>query len=239
MTSRDDRDLEAELLALGDLLDVPAPPPAETAAAVRARLERPEPEPRPAGRVPARRRWGLIAVIVAVVLALAAAATIWVVRSTGVEIRVGDPGRTPTATASLPAEREATLEEARRVAPFPLRLPAELGPPARVRVAEWGRIVTMTWPDGVRLDQFAGGISPMFLKRMGGADWPEELVIGGGSGWWIAKPHVLSYLTRQDGREVPLRVADATLVWGEGEVGHRLEGVKDRDRALEVARSLR
>lgn len=45
MTSPDD-DLEAELLALGASLDVPAPDPADTAAAVRARLETAAQEPR-------------------------------------------------------------------------------------------------------------------------------------------------------------------------------------------------
>lgn len=47
MTSPDD--LEARLLALGESLDVPAPPPAEVARAVRARLEsRPAPDRDPA-----------------------------------------------------------------------------------------------------------------------------------------------------------------------------------------------
>ncbi|MEU8384379.1 hypothetical protein [Streptosporangium sp. NPDC048865] len=39
MTSPDD--LEAQLLALGESLDVPSPPPADVARAVRARLESP------------------------------------------------------------------------------------------------------------------------------------------------------------------------------------------------------
>ncbi|TMR95665.1 hypothetical protein EJK15_27710, partial [Nonomuraea basaltis] len=46
MSSREPFDeLEAELLALGDLIDVPSPPPAEMAAAVRARLEATAPAP--------------------------------------------------------------------------------------------------------------------------------------------------------------------------------------------------
>ncbi|MER5419258.1 hypothetical protein [Streptosporangium roseum] len=70
MTSPDD--LEARLLALGESLDVPAPPPAEVARAVRARLESlPAPDrdlaPAPDGpssrrpdglpRTPVRRAW--------------------------------------------------------------------------------------------------------------------------------------------------------------------------------------
>ncbi|SDM53229.1 hypothetical protein [Nonomuraea jiangxiensis] len=46
-------DLEAELLALGDLLDVPSPPPADVAAAVRARLESAPGESAPGAASPA------------------------------------------------------------------------------------------------------------------------------------------------------------------------------------------
>ncbi|WP_084964784.1 hypothetical protein [Thermoactinospora rubra] len=241
MTSRDfhDDDLEAELLALGDSLEVPSPPPAEVAAAVRARLESPDPahdraRPRPA--VP-RRRWRLVAVIAVVVLALTAAALTWVLRAGGVELRIGEPAPTPSVTRPIPGEGRVTLEEARRAAPFPVRVPAALGEPAEVRLSDNGRIVSMLWPGGVRLDQFDGGLHPLFLKRLD--TWPDMVSIGVHEGWWIARAHPVSYLTRADGTELPLRVADATLVWGEGTRGYRLEGIRDRDRAVEVARSLR
>ncbi|WP_436761225.1 hypothetical protein [Streptosporangium sp. V21-05] len=51
MTSPDD--LEAQLLALGELLDVPSPPPARVARAVRARLEPPLAPESPASESPA------------------------------------------------------------------------------------------------------------------------------------------------------------------------------------------
>ncbi|WP_052423071.1 hypothetical protein [Nonomuraea candida] len=92
-------DLEAELLALGDLLDLPAPPPATVAATVRTRLEHPTPDPDPttpdpAGSDPAvpgsapgrrdggrrgpvrrgrRRRWAVVVAVIVAVVAVTAA----------------------------------------------------------------------------------------------------------------------------------------------------------------------
>src|SRR5688572_26539506 len=122
-------ELEAELRALAEALDVPAPPPDQVAAAVRARLEAPSPSalppeaassdvPLPAGRPPeaarpARRRarWKVVAVVVAVILAVTAAtpqgrqAVLTVLRHAGIELTLTSDTPTPVATPTvLPGE---------------------------------------------------------------------------------------------------------------------------------------
>ncbi|MEV4160037.1 hypothetical protein [Nonomuraea dietziae] len=238
MTSPDD-DLEAELMALADFVDLPAaPPPAEVAGAVRARIEEPSPEPAP----PARRRprWRLVAAIAVVIVALTAAtpqgraAVVHILRLAGIEVRVGEQGAPPATPVPLPGEREVDLAEARRLTGFPVKVPAALGEPERVTVSDGDRIVSLFWADGVRLDQFEG-LTPYFVKQLR-EPWPENV---GGDGWWLAKEHTLSRLDRQDGSRLPLRLAGPTLIWFDGELAHRLEGVTSKERAVEIASSLR
>ncbi|MEU6996749.1 hypothetical protein [Nonomuraea sp. NPDC046570] len=240
MTSDDPRDLEAELIALGDSLD--APDPAGVAAAVRARLERPEPERR---RAPRRiRRWQLVAAIVLAVTAATAAtpqgraAVVQILRYAGIELRVGDPAPAPGERQPIPGERVVTLDEARRAAKFPIKLPAELGDPERVTVGDGGRVVSLTWPGGVRLDQYDGRLELVFRKDLG-PPWPEETRVGATQGWWISTHHTLTYLPGGGGTPVPLRLAGPTLAWQDGGQGLRLEGVASLTRAVRIARSVR
>jgi hypothetical protein len=247
-------DLEAELRALGDSLDVPSPPPAEVAAAVRARLTQP---PGAVARDRRRARWSVVvAVIVAVIAVTAAtpqgrAVVTEVLRFAGVELRIGgDPApATPPVTSSPtpgtsapptapPGERAVTPAEARSLAPFTIRTPAALGPPQQVTVADDGRVVSMTWGGGVRLDQIDGTIDPIFFKQLG-PDFPETVAVGQRDGWWIAGEHPLGYISRTDGSRVPLRQAGPTLLWQDGPVGYRLEGAGSKRRATEIAKSLR
>ncbi|GAA4095289.1 hypothetical protein [Nonomuraea soli] len=248
MDSDDFGDLERELLALGDSLEVTGPPPAEVASAVRARLQAPDPahdapaspavQPeRPVKPLSKVRRWQLVAAVVVLALALTAAAVVWVLRSTGVEIRVNDPSPSPTVTREIPGARSADLEEAARQVGFTPKVPAALGEPSEILVGD-GRVVSMFW-DHVRLDQFAGGVSPMFVKQLGGPEWPEEVLVNGAHGWWIAEAHNLTYVTKGNGETTPLRVADSTLVWGDDVTGYRLEGVKTLQDAHRIATSLR
>lgn len=248
MTSREPfDDLEAELLALGDALDVPAPPPpADVAAAVRARLESPVPgaarEARPAPRR-RRARWKIVTAVVLVVIAITAAtpqgraAVATILRYAGIELRIGEPAPAPTSGPSpLPGERTVKPGDLPGLVRFPVRTPAALGEPDEVRVSDHGRVVSMFWK-GVRLDQFDGGLSPVFLKEIG-APWPEEVTIGTGQGWWITGEHRLSYLKRDDDTALPLRTAAQTLIWERDGIGYRLEGAKDKDTAAGIAASL-
>ncbi|QYC38450.1 hypothetical protein Nocox_04110 [Nonomuraea coxensis DSM 45129] len=277
--------LEAELLALGALLDVPAAPPAtDIAAAVRTRLTQPDPglpdpgrpdpgrpaapdpglpdpdlvadPPEPArgartgpsrrGTRARRRRWAVVVAVVAAVVAVTAAtpqgraAVVKILRFAGVELRVSDTPPPPlTTTAPLPGERAVPPEDLPSLARFPVRTPARLGPPQAATVSDGGRVASMFWPGGIRLDQFDGEMEPYFFKQLG-PPFPAHFELGGGTdGWWIAGEHPLGHLRRVDGTVVPLRQAAPTLIWTSGGVNHRLEGVRTAGEAVEIARSLR
>lgn len=239
--------LEAELSALGDSLDVPAPPPADVAARVRARLggegvEAPPGVPR--RRLERRRRW---AVIAAAMLAMAAvtaatpqgrAAVTQILSYAGIELRLGGAPEPVVSPTPLPGERVVTLDRARALVRFPVRTPGALGPPSTVTVSDGGRVVSMLWSGGLRLDQFDGTISPYLWKQLGPPS-PEQVEAGGVEALWIGGAHPLGYLRREDGTSVPLRQAAPTLIWESGGVGHRLEGAGDKARAARIADSLR
>ncbi|MEU8320360.1 hypothetical protein AB0C33_18545 [Nonomuraea sp. NPDC048881] len=241
-------DLEAELTALGPLLDTPSPPPDDVAAAVRARLEL-QPEKRGRRTRPTRRtrraRWRIVAAVVLAVVAVTAAtpqgraAVARVLRLAGVELQLGDTPPTPVrTTANLPGEHPVAPDDLPGLVRFQVRTPAELGPPARATVADQGRLVSMFWPDGVRLDQFQGGVDPFFFKKLG-PPWPDYVEMAGTTAWWIPGAHPLGYIRRQDGTEIPLRQAAPTLVWQRDALTYRLEGAGTRERAVRIAGSLR
>ncbi|MFG1941670.1 hypothetical protein [Nonomuraea sp. NPDC048826] len=239
--SSDERfdDLEAELRALAGSLDVPGPPPEQVAASVRARLEAP---------LPVRRRRVRWRVVVAVVLAVAAVtaatpqgreAVTAILRYAGIELRLGGEAPPPVGTpAPLPGEREVAPGEVAGLVAFPVRTPGALGEPDRVTVSDGGRVVSMFWPEGIRLDQFDGRMEPYFFKRLG-PPYPEDTRVDGVTGFWLAGSHPLGYITRDDGEPVPLRQAGPTLIWQSGNVGHRLEGAPSMARAVELGDSLR
>ncbi|WP_237110278.1 hypothetical protein, partial [Nonomuraea sp. MG754425] len=197
------------------------------------------------GRRARRTRWAIVAAVVVAVITVTAAtpqgraAVTQLLRFAGVELRIGDTPPAPVTTPTgLPGEHEAALEEARRQAGFPLRVPSALGPPHRVTVSDGGRLVSMFWPDGMRLDQFDGAVSPFFFKQLG-PPYPDQARVGGREGWWIPGEHPLGYLSRADGTEIPLRQASPTLLWQRDELNYRLEGAPTATEAVRVAESLR
>lgn len=267
MTSHDPfDDLEADLTALGALLDVPTPPPSDVAATVRARLEPPAPSPaqdadpthaphpapgrREGGRRwPAqpgrRRRWRVVmAVLVAVIATMVAtpqgrAAVARILRIAGIELQIEETTPTPVrTTAPLPGEHTVRPEDAPTQVKFKIRTPSKLGVPDTVTVSDQGRVLSMFWPDGTRLDQFEGGVDPFFFKKLG-PPWPDHVQLDKAQGWWIPGAHPLGYIHREDGTQIPLRQAAPTLVWQQDTLTYRLEGVRTRERAVEIADSLR
>ncbi|MFI9840769.1 hypothetical protein ACIHFD_27310 [Nonomuraea sp. NPDC051941] len=255
-------DLEAELLALGDLLDVPGPPPADVAAAVRARLEAPDeasrgevPDPahgpvsgpvRPHSPVRRRRRarWKVVTAVVLVVIAITAAtpqgraAVVRILRFAGIELRIGDtPPKAVTGVTPLPYEHPVDRDGLKAEVKFQVRTPKALGEPERTTVSDRGRVVSMFWPGGVRLDQFDGGLDPVLFKKLG-PPWPDYTKVGPYQAWWVPGAHPLGYLSRQDGTEIPLRQAGPTLIWQQDALNYRLEGVKTEEEAVRVATSL-
>jgi hypothetical protein len=164
-------------------------------------------------------------------------------RFAGVEIRdEPDPGGLPATPSPLPSIRSADLDEARRVAKFPIRVPAALGVPDRVEVADPGpdgapRVVTMSYRGGgVRLDQFDGRMQTHFLKTA-----PDAQVtrVKGDFAVWLPGPHALVYIDRAGQQQTAgARLAGPTLIWIDGDVTYRLEGVPELGEAMTIAESL-
>ncbi|MDG4798113.1 hypothetical protein [Micromonospora sp. WMMD1082] len=250
-------DLDRELRELSGWLETPPPP--EVAAHVRARLAAPAtPGARavPATTAPPhrRRRWryavaaALAALLIAVLPPAQAAladAVAGLLRFAGITISTSSAPVPPTGSPSpLPAQRPAGLDEAQRAVRFPIRVPAALGPPERVLVADPDgtgshRVATLLYRDGtLRLDAFDGRLDPVFFKQAGGpgAQWTE---VDGRQAVWIGGPHPVTYVDRSGQvRQASARLAAATLVWERDDVTYRLEGSLTRAAAVEIAASL-
>jgi hypothetical protein len=236
-----DDDLAAELRGLASRIDIGEP--ADQRAAVRARLTR--------RRFRFAKRWSVAAVaaLVAVTGAVAPARAAVVeavgdlLRVAGIEVRrEPSTGGLPARPSPLPSLRSARLEEVRRLAPFPVRVPQALGAPEAVEVADPDRrgaprVVTMTFRGGaVRFDQFDGAASPAFFKSAQSAEWAE---VGADPGIWLPGPHAVTYVGR-DGveRTATARLAAPTLIWDTGGYTYRLEGIPTLAEARQVALSL-
>lgn len=139
---------------------------------------------------------------------------------------------------------EVTLDEARARVGIDLAVPTELGPPDRVLVGPGDRVVSMVWDDGdpaapgapLRLDQVAGAPDYSVVKKY--VTDVEFTSVGGHEAFWLAVPHPLTYLAPDgtDGTE-PSRIAGPALVWTDGQVTLRLEGVETLPRARQIAAS--
>lgn len=260
--------LATELRELAGWLEVPEPP--DVRAAVRARLTA------QAGERPARRRWWpvrsrwpvasrwparrrLAVAAVAVLLAgtvaavpqgrAAVAGTVsGLLRFAGVRVEQDrPPGPVPTVAPSpLPSTRSTSLERARRAARFPIGVPAALGLPGDVQLADPGpdgapRVVTLLYRGGtIRLDEFDGELDLAFVKQSATADIEWVDLPGVAYGLWLRRPHPVAYVDRQGvtHRETA-RLAGPTLVWASGRVTYRLEGVPTLAEATRVAGSVR
>ncbi|MQA61807.1 MAG: hypothetical protein GEU86_09995 [Actinophytocola sp.] len=245
--------LEAALHDLGQSLDVPPPP--DVTASVCARLN----------HAPARHRPGLllraaiaaVAVITAAGVVVAASPTVRagltdLLNLGGVQVRQS-PGPPPQPSPQLPGTRSVTLDEARSLAGFPVRVPATLGPPDAVRVSDGSppRIVSLIYRPGAgrpepatdrvaaRLDQFAGPPAPVFEKFAAEED-VRHLVIDGQPALWVRGPHPVVYVDRTgQWRTESARLAANTLIWQADDVTLRLEGHFTKTEALAVAQTTR
>ncbi|MFC7549945.1 hypothetical protein [Plantactinospora sp. GCM10030261] len=246
-------DLERELRDLAGWLETPDPP--DMTARVRTRLAA-----APAGRRHWRlwrrwRRWrhylaaAIVALLVAVLppgRAAVADAVTGLLRFAGVRVTSSPAPALPPGTPSpLPAQRPASLDEARQNVRFPIRLPAALGPPERLLLADPDdtggyRVASLLYRAGaVRLDAFDGQLDPAFAKQVGGpeVEWVE---INGAPAVWVAGPHQLTYVDRTGmTRAETARLAGSTLIWQVGDVTYRLEGELTKDDAVAIARTLR
>jgi hypothetical protein len=122
---------------------------------------------------------------------------------------------------------------------FRVRVPAGLGEPESVTVAD-GRVVSLhyTRPSGpVRIDQFVGDVGGMWAKY---AQGPAQLTtVGGLEALWFNAPATLVYIDANGfEREESSRLTNGSLVWQDGGLTLRLDGIRPLDAALAVARSM-
>ena len=218
-------------------------------------------QPRPAAP---RRMVVLVAATLAVLvggLALLSpavrAALVRILLLPGIRIEVGAP------EADAPVRRlgegldlgePATLTEARQQAAFPIRIPAELGPPDRVFVepSAGGRRVWLVYRAGPGLPaaeetgvgllvaEFRGSVDDLLLKKVeaeGGTVMPVE--VEGDRGYFIRDAHTLMLLD-EFGNPIDdrTRVAGNVLVWVADGVVYRFESDLDLAENLRLAESL-
>ncbi|MFF5180872.1 DUF4367 domain-containing protein [Micromonospora sp. NPDC000316] len=234
-------DLERELRDLSAWLETPDPP--DVTARVRAQLT-----------APRRRRWlryavaALVAVLVAVLppgRAAVADAVAGLLRLAGVTVDTSSAPQLPTGSPSpLPTQRATALDEAQRAVRFPIRLPAGLGVPEQVLVADPDdagrcRVATLVYRGGaLRVDAFDGRLDLAFHKQASsaGVDWTH---VFGDFAVWVDGPHTLAYVDRAGTvRTETARLATSTLIWEHRGVSYRLEGDLTRAEAVKIAESL-
>ncbi|HEX6355065.1 hypothetical protein [Actinophytocola sp.] len=236
-------DLEAALRSLGTRLDVPEPP--DVTQAVLSRLDEPvRTRWRPVHRLAAAAVAALVALATAMALSPAVRAAVFdLLRIGGVEIHENAPApTTPSTDTPLPYERDVSLAQARAAVDFPVKVPGELGEPTTVRLAGDARVVSMVFgsPHGtVRVDQFDGGLAPMFAK-FAAADDVHHVTVSDTPAVWVDRPHVVLYIG-PDGqmRESSARLAGSTLIWEDDGLTYRVEGELTEQQAVTIAESLR
>jgi hypothetical protein len=144
----------------------------------------------------------------------------------------------------LPSTRSTGLDEARRQARFPVTVPARLGVPDEVLTADPApdgapRVVSLLYRNGpIRLDEFDGDLDPGFIKTQAGPD-TEWTSVKGNFALWLPHPHAVVYVDRAGIRhEETARLAGTTLIWSDGRVSYRLEGVPTMAEAVAIAASM-
>jgi hypothetical protein len=240
----------------------------DLAAVIRARIEAgdvPATERRRWWARPARRALVLAVIVVLALAALAGAATLGL---PGLRLILGpapvspppsvrpspSPGAVPGITMGLGTRVDlAGLDER---AGFAVRRPTDplVGPPdAAYHDLSLGGQVALVWstrPDlpstlqtgvGAVLTQFRGVVdNGYFQKAISGGTVVEPAKVGDRGAYWVSgDPHFLFY-QGPDGQIFEERrwVGDA-LLWAEGGITYRLETSLGRDRAIEIAESLR
>jgi hypothetical protein len=264
--------IEPALVDLGRRLAFPPTPDLATRA--RSRIEARRPRPRTLGAL--LPPWPRLAAAVAAALVLVAAllglsssareAVADLLGLTGVrffavpEGSAPAPPPAPTTAASAGLAlggMPVPLDEARRRAGFPLRLPSlpGIGAPDEVYLSTTvpGGVLTLVYHPrpglppardtgiGLLITQFRGEYEPFLQKGLPAGASVQPVVIGGARGFWIeGTPHVLVFRdTAGVVREERSRLAGNTLLWEREGVTFRLESALDRDAAIRVAESLR
>lgn len=164
----------------------------------------------------------------------------------------------PALGAGLGLGSLQRLDEARAAAPFEIRVPAALGPPDAIYIggADLRGQVSFVYAadDVLPASSLLGGAGLLVTQNEGEADEGlasklvdaglasiEPVVIDGARGIWIGgEPHVFWYLA-PDGAVLQgsRRLVGDTLIWERDDVLYRIEGAIPRERAMEIAASMR
>jgi hypothetical protein len=252
-------ELERMLSQLGRELDWPDTP--DMSARVGARLVAPKGAPRrPKPVVAGFRRSLALALVLLLLLAAVAAAAIGPARDAvleflglqgaSVERRIELPNPPPERPLEL--GRRTTLQSAAERLPFKPLVPAVLGTPQSVYVR--GGELSLTYLPrpglprarstrlGLLVSEFRGDLDPNYIgKVVGPGAEAERLTVDGGRAIWLeGAPHFFFYRD-QEGQviENELRLAQNVLLLERGDLLVRLEGAFGRERALQLASSLR
>ena len=160
----------------------------------------------------------------------------------GVRIERVDEAPAMAVTESDSFGRELALDEAERMAPFELLLPASLGDPDHVYLRSNGAVTSVYGDDRrARVVLTAWPADEVLAHKMIGPGTAADVVeVRGQAGVWVSGvPHPVFFL--DDGLERGLdgNLAGNVLVWQEGNAAYRLESGLTLARALELAGDLR
>jgi hypothetical protein len=238
-------ELELRLEELGRELHVPDPP--DLAPAVARQIAAADRPPAPLWR-----RRALLVAVAALLVAVGAVFAVPQARSAildffgigSAEIRIVDE-LPEVESGPLDLGTPTTLERVRDDDPALLEPDLDdLSPPDSVYVAgtEPGSPVTFLWGELDRprllLTQVRGRFNFEKLIR-GGSGFVLTNVNGANAVWIEGEPHVVFYESEGGGADLPGRLARNTLVWSRGPATLRLEGELSRERAEEIARTVR
>ena len=256
-----DVELERALRDLGPRY--PYPPTPNLASGVRNRIvAQPIARPRRLELWRDPRRLALAAAVLLVLLGAAAVANpttrdaiahFFHVRGVSVT-RVPSPFPSLSPVTPLDLGRRTTMADAQSAVSFKIAVPAELGDPDAVYVANdipGGEVALAYTPRpgialvkqtglGVLVTEFRGDLNPGFMgKAVGPGTTVEETTVNGDPGWWIAgEPHMIFVDVHGNGQQVTLRLAANTLIWEHAGVTYRIESGLSRADAFRIAAGL-
>lgn len=201
----------------------------------------------PEETAPSRRRRRLLVVALAV-LAVTGTALAATALDLVPGVRVQRVEELPeVAYQSIPMGDSVSLDHAGAALPFELLLPESLGDPDTLlldRDRAGAPVATAIYAgeDSARLVLTQWPASVVLFDKLVLADVPVEYIdVHGAEGMWIrGGDHAVFYLGRSGSEErVGGLVTGNVLVWHRGRVSYRLELGASRERALELAGSLR
>jgi hypothetical protein len=99
------------------------------------------------------------------------------------------------------------------------------------------RVVSLRFRGGaIRIDEYDGRFDLTFVKTAGDITYLE---VKGGMAIWVNGQHQISYVDRLGViQPATLRLAGPTLLWQNGQVAYRIEGLPTSADAIAVAESV-